>query len=125
MVLSRIKELFSCATDIDPKEKARIAVKEGLSMFGIQMDGRISEDISRRIEFILSRQEPYEEDYISKQVDLIKDAVNSGKSSTKYLKTSRKGLRKGWLYSGHRVKGILALDEVCRIKDEILDSGQE
>lgn len=125
MVLSRIKELFSGTKDIELKEKARIAVKQGLSMFGIQMDGRMSEDISRRIEFILSRQEPYEEDYISKQVDLIKDAVISGKSSTKYLKTSRKGLRKGWLFSGHRVEGTLALDEVCRIKEEILDSGQE
>jgi trimethylamine--corrinoid protein Co-methyltransferase len=125
MVLTLIKRLFSRPTDMDLEETAHTAVKDGLSMFGIQMDGRMSEDISRRIKFILSRQEPYEEDYISKQVDLIKDAVNSGKSSTKYLKTSRKGLRKGWLYSGCRIEGTLSLHEVCRIKDEILDSGQK
>lgn len=123
MVLSRIKELFSDSADIDLKETAHMAVKDGLSMFGVHMDSGMKEDISRRIEFILSRREPYTEDYIEEQVHSIREAVNSGKSSSRYMKTSRKGLRKGWLFSGSRIEGALRLEEVCRIRDDILLTG--
>jgi trimethylamine--corrinoid protein Co-methyltransferase len=124
MVLSRVKELFSDASDLSLKEVAHLAVKDGLSMFGVHMDRGMTEEISRRIEFILSRKEPCTEQYIEEQIHLIIEAVSSGKSSSKYMKASRKGLRKGWLFSGSRIEGTLRLDEVFRTRDEILDAGR-
>jgi len=47
----------------------------------------------------------------------------SGRSSSKFMKAARAGLRKGWLFQGDTLAGDLDLTEVHRRKGEIIGSG--
>ncbi|MBS3819280.1 trimethylamine methyltransferase family protein [bacterium] len=119
-VISRIKELFSQSPDYDLAEIAQKAVHDALNMFDVNLDSQMKQDISNRIEFILSPKEEYTPEYAGSQVDTISKAIQSGRSSNKFMKASRAGLRKGWLYKGMRLEGQMNLDEVLRIKKQIL-----
>lgn len=122
MVIGRIKQLFLKSPDYNLRDIARTGVEEALSMFGVQMDSAMKEEVSSRINFIFSGQEEYSADHVQAQADLIKKAIISGKSSNVFLKTSRSGLRRGWLYSGKRFEGRLELEDLHLFKTEILDS---
>jgi trimethylamine--corrinoid protein Co-methyltransferase len=122
MVITRIKQLFLKSPDNNLKKMAQTGVEEALSMFGVRMDSEMMEEVTSRINFIFSRQEEYTADHVQAQVDLIKKALSSGKSSSVFLKTSRSGLRRGWLFSGKRLEGKLNMEDVQNSKRDILDS---
>jgi trimethylamine--corrinoid protein Co-methyltransferase len=122
-IIGLVKQLlseFKGKTDL--KRLARTAVENALSMVGVEMDSSMKGEVSSRIDFILNGQEEYTEENMEAQVDLIKKALGSGKSSSVFLKTSRSGLRKGWLYSGKRLEGTLNLEDIQNSKREILES---
>jgi len=121
LVIKRIKKLFSESPQYDLKVLACSAVKETLKGFGIQMSSQMEDDISNRMDFILSGMEDYSPENMTANVDLIAQAIESGKSSSKFMKTSRRGLRKGWLFCGQSFEGQLDLTEVHHLKNEILE----
>lgn len=122
LVISGIKELLSNPSNLDLSEVAQKAVEEALKMFEVKVDSRMKEEISNRVNFILSSKEEYTKENGDSQVEIISKAVISGRSSNKFMKASRSGLRKGWLYEGQKFQGNLNLDKVLSLKDQILGS---
>lgn len=121
-VLTLIKQLLNQSPDYDIRELAQTAVTEALDLFDVTMQPDMTQDISDRIDFILSDHEDYSSETVDAQVDLIREAVHSGKSSSKFMRASRSGLRRGWLYQGTRAEGSLNLTDVHRTKNDILAS---
>ena len=121
LVIGQVKKLFSESSNYDLKTLACLAVKKALNAFGIQMDAQMEEDILNRMNFILSGKEDYSSENTGANVDLIAKAIESGKSSSKFMKASRRGLRKGWLFHGQSFEGKLDLTEVHRLQNEILE----
>lgn len=121
-IISDIKMLFEKSPDYNIRELALTAVKDALNMFDFVMNTEMEQDISDRIEFILNGKEELTQDNINSQVELIGNAVSSGKSSIKFMKVARSGMRKGWLYNGLRIEGKLNLEEVHHYKNQLLNS---
>ncbi|MBN1273787.1 MAG: trimethylamine methyltransferase family protein [Candidatus Aminicenantes bacterium] len=120
MGISLVKKYLSMHPGADLKETGREVVFKALETFDVKTTREMEKEIANRIEFIYSPKEEYSPDYINNQVDHIVNAVSSAKSSSKFLKDSRKGLRKGWLYMGKRIEGAMNLKEVLKTKDGIL-----
>ncbi len=121
-VISHVKKLLTESPDYDISDVAQTAVTDALSMFNAPVTNELQDDLSNRIEFILNGQEEYSSETVDAQVELISKAVTSGRSSTKFMKAARSGLRKGWLYQGQRAEGALDFKEVNEIKNRILVS---
>jgi len=121
-IISNIKQLFKRSPDYNIRDLAQTAVKDALEMFDISMNTHVKQDISDRIEYILNGQEQLTQENIDSQVEFIGNAVSSGKSSILFMKASRSGLRKGWLYNGSKIDGELNLEEIHHYKNRLLKS---
>jgi len=120
MALTLIKQLFNQSPEYNVRELAETAVSEALGLFDVSVQPETAEDISDRIDFILTRQEDYSSETVNAGVELIQEAVESGRSSSKFMRAARTGLRSGWLYKGPRMEGSLDLTEVHNIRNDIL-----
>lgn len=119
-ILASIKPLFSQFSDKPTSELAQTAVVQALELFGVEADAGMREEIRSRIRYIESKQDEYSPETVQTQVDAINKAVQSGKSSNIFLKTSRSGLRKGLLYMGNKIEGALDLTDIDRDKRNLL-----
>jgi trimethylamine--corrinoid protein Co-methyltransferase len=120
MILSTLKPLFERYADQPVPELAHRAVVHALEQFGVEPDEGIHDEMRSRIQYIEARREEFTRDAARAQIDTITKAVLSGKSSNVFLKASRSGLRKGWLYTGEPIPGRLDLTSVVRTKKRIL-----
>jgi trimethylamine--corrinoid protein Co-methyltransferase len=122
-VIGRVRELLEDAPD--PATAAREAARWALETHGVKVTPEMEEEIGRRIDFITAPQETFDPEQVTKQVDQIGAAVRSGRSGAKFMRTSRTGLRQGWLYEGQRIEGKLQLKEVIEQKEKYLAEGQD
>ncbi len=120
-IISHIKKLFSESSYYNIEKISQKAVCDSLEMFGVKVEPHIKNDISNRIDFIIKGSEEFTQDNINYYSELINDAINSGNSGNKFMKEARSGLRKGWLYMGEKIEGSLNLEEVQKIKNQILN----
>jgi len=121
-IINHVRELLTESPDYNIENVAQTAVTDALDMFHVPVTDELQDDLSNRIQFILNGQEEYSAEAVDAQVDLISKAVTSGRSSTKFMKAARSGLRKGWLYQGQRAQGSLDLKEVNDIRNQLLGS---
>ena len=120
MALTKIKKLFRENPDYDIKTLAETAVNEVLQRFGAEISDPVKQEISRRVDYILNAKESYDQENMDKQVEIIKKAVLSGRSSNIFMKASRAGIRQGWLYTGERIDSNIVLEEVLQRRNELL-----
>lgn len=123
MVISHVKTLFGERPDYDVTAVALTAVRDALGMFGVELTPQAESGIRARVDFILSPQEAVTAETVDTQLAALGEAVMSGRSSSKFMKGARAGLRKGWLFQGDGIEGGLDLTEVHRRKGEILGQG--
>ncbi len=121
-VIGMVKGLFNQTPNYNLRELAQTAVTKALEFFDVTMQSEMAHNISDRIDFILAEHEEYSSATVNTQIELIQEAVTSGRSSSKFMRASRPGLRSGWLYQGTRLEGSLDLTDVHRIKKDILAS---
>ena len=95
------------------------AATAALSRFGVAVDEKVEAELTARIRHIENAMEPYNEEYIGEQLNLIEKAVNKT-SSTVFMKTARKGLREGYLYRGDRIDAPLDLSDATGRLESIL-----
>ena len=112
ILLKIVKEKFKKNESKEVSHLAMDAMVEGLKLFGITVDEKIEEELRARIEHVEKSLEPYNEDNVSQQVDIIEKAVTQSGGSTVFMKASRVGLRKGYLYTGNRIDSPLDLTRV-------------
>ncbi len=123
--ISLVKKYFAEESGRDIKKIACTSAVTFLDRFGIKTTEDMAREIENRIGFILNPKEEYSPESAEAQVHLIGKAVASGKSGQHFMKTSRTGLRKGWLYKGNKIEGEMNLEEVIQIKNRLLRAGKK
>lgn len=88
------------------------AAVAALRQFGVAVDEQMENELLARIRHIENAMEPYSEDYIEEQIDIIEKAVEKS-SSTVFMIAARKGLREGYLYQGNKIEAPLDLSGVA------------
>jgi len=119
ILLGIVKEKFGENGSLKTSQLALSAATAALSRFGVAVDEKVEAELTARIRHIENAMEPYNEEYIGEQLNLIEKAVNKT-SSTVFMKTARKGLREGYLYRGDRIDAPLDLSDATGRLESIL-----
>ncbi|EEG78009.1 trimethylamine--corrinoid methyltransferase [Dethiobacter alkaliphilus] len=119
-LLGIVKEKFSEDQSGEIAKLAKNAAVEGLSRFGVSVDDKIEAELDARIRYIETPLEPYSEEYIDKQLAAIEKAATSSGGSTVFMRSARKGLREGYLYSGNRIDAPLDLSNTAETLKTLL-----
>ncbi|HMB00512.1 MAG TPA: trimethylamine methyltransferase family protein [Spirochaetota bacterium] len=126
MLITMLKEAFTAAAGLENRDLRQIVTAtaaKGFSALGAVCNDEITAEINKRLDFIFTEREAYNRESLEKQLLLIQKAVLSGKSSAVFMRKSRAGLRKGFLYAGNRISGKLDLQNIIKKKDNILNKG--
>ena len=119
ILLGIVKEKFGEDGSLEISQLALSTATAALSRFGVAVDEKVEAELTARIRHIENAMEPYNEEYIGEQLNLIEKAVNKT-SSTVFMKTARKGLREGYLYRGDRIDAPLDLSDATGRLESIL-----
>ncbi len=119
IALGIVKEKFREDPSREISHIAINATLEALSCFGVSVDKNMEAELAARIRHIENALEPYNEEYINKQLAVIEKAINKS-SSTVFMTTARKGLREGYLYRGNRIDAPLDLSSVTERLESIV-----
>ncbi len=112
IVLGLLKNNFSKYQGNNLDEIIMETTTEGLKYFGISVDENIKKEIAKRIEHTNKRFETYSEDSMNEQIEVVEKAVSKAGGSTVLITSARKGLRKGYLYTGEKIEGELDLSGI-------------
>lgn len=112
IALQIVKEKFAENGSRETSALAFAAAVAALSYFGVKVDEQMENELVSRIRHIEKAREPYSEDYIEEQIDIIEKAVEKS-SSTVFMIAARKGLREGYLYQGNKIEAPLDLSGVA------------
>jgi len=112
MVLGKLRKKLETLGPETVRETAASGVMEALTLFGISITDEITREIASRIDFIFETRDDYAPEAAEKEIQAIRDTCVSGKGGNVFMKGARKGLRRGALYSGTSIKGILNLQTV-------------
>lgn len=115
-----VRDCLAASGTGDLKKTACTAAAEFLGQFGVDTGGGFAEEMAARADYILAGREAYTAAAIDAQVDLIRRAMQSVSSSTEFIIGASDGLRDGWLYTGDRIEGDLALDDIIARRDGLL-----
>ncbi len=119
IALGIVKDNFKADQSGEISKIAKTATLEALSHFGVAADEKVEAEIDARIRHIENALEPYDEEYIDKQLAVIEKAVNQSGGSTVFMKSARKGLREGYIYRGNRIDAPLNLTAVNKRLENI------
>lgn len=123
--ISLVKEHLAADPGRGIAEIGRETAVSFLNRFGFHITEETVTEIENRIRFILDPKEEYSPESAEAQIRLINKAVVSGRSGQQFMKSSRPGLRKGWLYTGGKIEGKWDLEEVIRIRSRLLGAGEK
>ena len=112
IALKIVKEKFKTHKSKEVSQLALDATVEALGYFGITVDDKMEAELTARINHVEKPLEIYNDDNINEQLEIIEKAVTQTQGSTVFMKAARKGLRKGFLYTGNRIDSPLDLTRV-------------
>lgn len=89
ILLGIVKEKFGEDGFLEISQLALSTATAALSRFGVAVDEKMEAELAASIRHIENAMEPYNEEYIGEQLNLIEKAVNKT-SSTVFMKTARR-----------------------------------
>ena len=116
VIIETLAETLKKRHDLTARQAAQQVARAALARFGVDLGPEAESELEAQVAFIEDGREEYSRGALDRELETIGSAVETDGGSRVFMKSSRKGLRAGLLYTGERIQG--ELDLTC-IQDDL------